>query len=495
MEFCRRLGIAPEVRDWGFPLDHGLDSVFVTSLQGYELGRVRTPPLTDQSDTPYSPERERPCPQTWFDPILQRLARGQGSVELRYCTELSAFRQDEHGVECLLTHTGSGARERLRARYLIGCDGYNSTVRKALGIEVRGAKHLDLSMSVYVTIPDLKSQHRIGDAYRYVVVGEAGVWCVLTTIDGRDLYRLQLIGANEIDVRAHDIDQVLRQVLGEAVHYQVNEVSHWVRKATVADRFMDGRVFLAGDAAHAHPPNGGLGMNTGILDAWDLGWKLAAVIQGWGAATLLESYDYERRPAAARATAESLKNYHRLVGTSRHVGIDSDTPQGRLLRREVGAALVRENERAWHAVGIHLGNMYSPSPIVVDDGTPLPDETVDYVPSARPGARAPHVWLSEDLSILDLFGAHLTLLRFGDACGAGLEAAARSRGVPLVSHRIDSADAAKLYERRLVLVRPDGHVAWRADAEPDDPMAVIDRVRGSGPRIAAYGTLEKVTAA
>ena len=491
MEFCRQLGIAPAVRHWGFPLDHGLDSVFVTDLQGYELGRVKTAPLRIANDTPYSPERERPCPQTWFDPILQQFARAQPSVTLRYNTRLSSFVQDESGVDVELIDDKTGRAETIRAQYLIGCDGFSSTVRELLGIEIRGVKHLDLSMSVYATIPDLHQYHQKGDAYRYVFVGEEGVWCVLTTIDGKDLYRLQLIGANDIDVKTHDLHAVMRRCLGSEVRYTINEVSHWVRKMTVADRFMDGRVFLAGDSAHAHPPNGGLGMNTGIQDSWDLGWKLAAAIKGWGGRTLLDSYDYERRPAAARAAGESLRNYHRLVGHAAYTGIAEATAEGAALRAKLGTQLVQENEKAWHPVGVHLGYVYSPSPVVCEDGTPASDDdTVGYRPSARPGARAPHVWLGESKSTLDLFGSGFTLLRLGKADTALFEIAARSRSVPLTVCDVDNSGARSLYERDLVLVRPDGHVAWRGDQAPKEALAVVDTVRGAGPRIAARRTID-----
>ena len=485
MEFCRRLGIAPAVRDWGFPLDHGLDSIFVTGMQGHELGRVRTPALTTASHEPVSPERERPCPQTWFDPILKREATSHSNVTLMYQTVLESFDQDENGVTASVIDSRTGERRTVTASYLVGSDGYASTVRTLLGIELRGNKHLDTSLSLYVTIPNLLAHHPHGDAYRYVFVGDEGVWSVLTTIDGRDLYRVQLIGVDDPDPADRDLDRVLRRALGDRIGYTLQDVSTWVRKATVADRFVDNRVFLAGDAAHAHPPNGGLGMNTGILDAWDLGWKLAAVLKGWGGATLLDSYDFERRPAAARATEESLRNYHRLVDGTSYAGIAADDAVGRALRSQVGSKLVAENERAWHPIGIHLGHVYAPSPVVVDDGTASVEASEDYVPSTRPGARAPHARLADGRSLLDLFGAGFTLLNFGAVDVTPFETAAARRGMPLDIHRIDDRAIAALYEAPLVLVRPDGHVAWRGTACPAHTLAVVDQVRGAGPRIAA----------
>ena len=248
---------------------------------------------------------------------------------------------------------------------------------------------------------------------------------------------LQAAGTeDETRLQDADISALARRFMGGDLAYTVEDKNLWVRKRTVADRFMDGRVFLAGDAAHAHPPNGGLGMNTGIQDAFDLGRKLAAVLDGWGGKRLLDSYDYERRPASARAVEVSLKNY--------------------------------------------------PSPIVVPDGTTEPeDDTFGYQPTAFPGARAPQVWLTPDKSILDLFGTGFVLLKFADVPTQRIEEAAASRGVPLQVHHIEHPEAAALYERKLVLVRPDGHVAWRADSQPSAPLELIDTVRGAGPRIAA----------
>jgi hypothetical protein len=225
-------------------------------------------------------------------------------------------------------------------------------------------------------------------------------------------------------------------------------------------------------------------MNTGIQDAFDLGWKLAAVLDGWGGAGLLESYDCERRPASARAADVSLKNYRRLVSAAQRAEINSPTPEGDAARRAIGERLVEENEKTWHPVGVHLGYIYHPSPVVVPDGSPMPeDDTFGYRPTAFPGARAPHVWLAPGSSILDLFGDGFVLLKFSDVSADGIERAAASRGVPLRAHRIEHREAAALYGRALVLVRPDGHVAWRGDSQPADAFAMIDTVRGAG----AYG--------
>src|SRR5215831_3168867 len=445
MEFCRQLGIVDKVRNWGFPRDWPLDSIFVTDLQGYELGRVRVPALAAQAHLTFSPERGMPCPQTWFDPILQEYARSFARVTLRHNTRLETFVQDPDGVTAILRDCSTGRSETVRTKYLVGCDGFASTVRDLLGIEIRGEPHIDWSMTIYLRIPNLPAQHDKGKAFRYVFVGPEGTWSFLSIVDGKDLWRLQLVDLDEHRLQNADISALMRRCMGRDVAYSIEHKDLWERKRTVADRFMDGRVFLAGDAAHAHPPNGGLGMNTGIQDAFDLGWKLAAVLQGWGGDILLESYDHERRPASARAAEVSLSNYRRLVSAAQRAEINAATAEGEAARRLIGENLVRENERSWQPIGVHLGYIYDPSPIVLPDGSRKPaDDTFGYRPTAFPGSRAPHVWLTKDRSILDLFGDGFVLLKFADVVTDTLERDAKSRGVPLRVHRIEHREAAEL---------------------------------------------------
>jgi 2-polyprenyl-6-methoxyphenol hydroxylase-like FAD-dependent oxidoreductase len=486
MEICRQLGVTEDIWNWGFPHDHPLDSVFITHLDGYELGRVSTPSLNMHRSSPFSPERALPCPQTWFDPILRDRARSFTQIQLCYQTELQSFVQDAEGVSVDLIDRVSGRPQQVRAKYLVGCDGSDSLVRDLLGIQIRGQRHLDWSLNVYLRIPNFKYLHRTASAFRYVFVGPEGTWAFLTMVDGKDLFRLQLIGVDKSALETSDIAVVMRRCFGRDVPFAVEEKVLWIRKMTVADRFMDGRVFLAGDAAHAHPPNGGLGMNIGVQDAFDLGWKLEAVVKGWGGPWLLDSYDYERRPASSRGNETSLANYRRLTGGSANRLIEDSTEEGMLARKAVGDHLVRENAKAWNPPGVHLGHVYNPSPIVVADGDPKPeDDTFGYKPTTFPGARAPHVWLSPQQSTIDLFGFGFTLLQFANISVDEMLRAAEARGVPLSVHRIGNPRAIAIYERRLVLVRPDGHVAWRGDVLPEDCLALIDIVRGAGRRVAA----------
>jgi 2-polyprenyl-6-methoxyphenol hydroxylase-like FAD-dependent oxidoreductase len=217
LEFCRQRGIAERVRNWGFPLDWPLDTAFVTSMNGYELGRVPIPALGVRSDSDFSPERGRVCPQTWFDPILRDHARSFANVRIGYQARLDSFRQDVDGVTAEVRDLRTDKRERVRARYVVGCDGYTSTVRDLLGIEVRGDKHIDWSMTIYLRLPNFMGQHTKERAFRYVFVGPEGAWSFLTLVDGKDLWRLQLVDIDQTRLEAADIDSLIRRAAGREI--------------------------------------------------------------------------------------------------------------------------------------------------------------------------------------------------------------------------------------------------------------------------------------
>jgi hypothetical protein len=271
--------------------------------------------------------------------------------------------------------------------------------------------------------------------------------------------------------------EAVRAAVGRDFAFEILSVGNWVRRNLVAERYRDGRVFLAGDAAHVMPPNGGLGMNTGIGDAVDLGWKLAAVLEGWGGEALLASYDTERRLAGRRACQEAMKNFERITPRRHFPHIHDDSAEGRKTREELGAKLSVSMRNAWdNPLNTHLGYRYEDSPICIADGAPPPEpeDSRIYVQSSHPGGRAPHAWLADGRSTLDLFGDGFTLLVFGQPKAGKPEAPAAVKTVS-----IDDPAIATLYERRYVLVRPDGHVAWRGDRLSADFPSVLDRVRGA----------------
>ena len=483
MEFCRRWGIADQVLDCPFPPDWPLDVVFVTSLAGYELGRIRRPSRAAQIPQSHSRERLQACSQMWFDPILQRFAQSFPTVRLRYRTRMESFEDLGDRVSAELVDLDSGARERVTANYLVACDGANSKVRDALGIGLTGQGVLGQPLSLFFRAPKLLNQCNKEPGTFFLGIDRDGLWANIRLVDPANaLWRIMAFNSGGRTPETVDRDALVRRAVGRPIDVEWAGLSIWSRRSAVAESYGKGRVLLAGDAVHQLSPTGALGMNTGIGDAIDLGWKLAATISGWGGPELMASYDAERRPVGLRNVAMTTEFF---LTQDQYAGglaaIDQDSDEGQHLRAHLGDRLVRDVGAMFRTIGLQIGYRYEDSPICIPDDTAAPpDKAGDYVPSARPGSRAPHAWLRDDRSTLDLFGRGFTLLRFGADAPDGRAAteAAASYGVPLEIETIDAPDAAALYERKLALVRPDGHVAWRGNALPRDTGAMIERVRG-----------------
>ncbi|MGZ5864594.1 MAG: FAD-dependent monooxygenase [Xanthobacteraceae bacterium] len=485
MEFCRRWGIADEVLNCPFPGDFPLDTAFITSMFGYELGRAPRPARNHQTPEPHSPYRLQACSQIWFDPMLAARARSFSHVQLRYRHRLDSFESSGDGVIARVTDLANGEHVQIAADYLVGCDGATSGVRQALGVKLVGQEIIGHPLHTFFLAPDLLKQSGRDPATFFFLIDAGGLWGSLRIIDpARGLWRLMIDSMPEI-TRAEEIDRdaVLQRALGRPFNVQWLGTSIWKRRSVVAESYGKGRVFLAGDAVHQLSPTGALGMNSGIGDAVDIGWKLAATIEGWGGEKLLDSYDRERRPIGVRNVGTATGFYMTNVGFGvGNAKLEEDTPASANARQQLGAILERDVGREFRTIGSQIGYRYEGSPICVADGTAAPpDEADTYIPSARPGARAPHVWLGDGRSILDLYGSGFVLLRFGEnaPAGATIETGAAKHGLPLKSAHISNPEAAKLYERKLVLVRPDGHVAWRADEPPADALSLIDTVRGA----------------
>lgn len=486
MEFCRRWGIADAVHACPFPPDYPLDVAFVTSLAGYELGRMPRKPRMSEEPEAHSPVRLQVCSQMWFDPILQRCARNFPQVRLCYRTRLESFAALENGISAAVVDLESGQRQQIQAHYLVGCDGANSIVRRSLGIGLDG-ETLGYPVHLYFRAPNLLKICGRKPTTFFVTVDRGGVWSNVRVIDPVNaMWRLMVLDAGSLlDPEKVDREAYLRRAVGRALEVEWLGTSAWTRRSVVSERYANGRVFLAGDAVHQLSPTGALGMNTGIGDAVDLGWKLAAVLAGWGGGNLLASYELERRPIGLRnvgMAAEFYRDHYKADDALAFV--EDDSTAGVEVRRRMGEALMRDVGRMFRTIGLQIGYRYETSPICIPDRTPVyPDDPEVFVPSARPGSRAPHVWVGESRSILDLYGGGFVLLRLGDDAPdvSHLEAAAAQRRVPLKTVTITHRDAIESYEKPLVLVRPDGHVAWRGDATPRDAMAIVDRVRGAIP--------------
>ena len=488
MEFCRRWGIVPWVEEAGYNRDYPQDNAWVTSLaNGYELGREPFPSPREEKPPPQSPQKRERCPQNFFDPVLARFCGTFAHVTRRYRTELVDFAEHDAGVTAILRDHATGASETIEAATMIGCDGAGGPIRERLGIKLSGNPVLTYTTNAIFRRAGLEQLHRMRPAYRFIFIGPEGTFATIVAIDGRDHWRFSLLGSREYrPLTEADVRAAIERAVGCSFDFEITSIMPWTRRELIADRYGTARVFLAGDSAHQLSPTGGFGMNTGIQEAIDLAWKLEARLSGWGGDWLLDSYETERRPIAARNVHEAAGNLARMLSPRQ----DRPPPEifapgaaGDAARRAFGAAFTATMRREWFTIGIQLGYRYEDSPVCIPDGTPPPpDETATYVQTARPGHRAPHVWLGPEQSTLDLFGRGFVLLRLGarppDA--AALVQAAADRGVPLRVRDVVNETAEALYERRLVLVRPDGHVAWRGDRVPSDAMRVIDKVRGCG---------------
>ena len=484
MEYCRRLGIAQKVAEVGFPVDYPRDTVYCTALNGFPIGRDPLPSTAERPLAPETPEMLCRCPQYVFDPLLADAVLERGLTDVRYNHRLSGLTQHDDGVTATL-ETDDGEHVVVHADYLVGCDGAGSSVRQALEIPFDG-QQLDYSVSLMIYCADFERYHPHGKCERWMFMGPDGTWGNITTVDGRGLYRFTIVGSPErVAPDKLDVGALLRRAIGDDtidIPWHVVNVMPWRRSQCAASVFHSGRVVLAGDAAHTTSPTGGHGLNTSLGDSSDLGWMLPAMLQGWGGAGLLAAYTAERRPVAIRNSTLSTRNYKVWLDNDDREYILDDTDIGQRQREALGARMSALLKQEWQSFGVTMGYSYSDSPIIVSDGTPAPpDEPGTYIQTARPGHRAPHAWLSEGRSTIDLFGEGFTLLVFGkDAPDVStLVKAADSVGMPLNVEKIDNPQIIELYERRLVLVRPDGMVAWRADQLPDDIEGLVDRVRGA----------------
>lgn len=487
MEFCRRWGIVGAVEASPYVRSYPQDNVYLTSLAGYELGRQVMPSMQDDRPPPESPQKRERCPQNMFDPILKDFAASQPSVVLRYRHQLESFTEDADGVTSVVRDLETDRTFTVRSKFLVGADGAHSTVRTQLGIEMRGRGTLTYTTNAIFRCPDFNERHDKQPGYRYMFVGPDGVWATIVAINGKDMWRMSIIGGLEKRaLQEPELVQIAYKLMGKEFPLEMISVLPWARAELVADSYGAGRVLICGDACHRTSPTGGLGMNTGIGDAVDLSWKLDGLISGWGGNRLIESYTKERKPVAHRITEFSTGNLQIMQGARSGPEIYEDTEAGRQARIKVGKALQEGLQREWLSMNMHLGNRYLESPVIVYDDESIEsaqaelNDAIHYRPTSRPGARAPHAWMKDGRSTLDLFGKAYVLLKFDSSKKTiDFEREAAAVGMPLDVVELDEPEIASLYEYNLVLVRPDGHVAWRSNEQPDDCRALIAKVTGN----------------
>ncbi|MDR3398383.1 MAG: FAD-dependent monooxygenase [Pandoraea sp.] len=486
MEHFRRIGVSAHIRQLGLPPDQSPDVAYFTTIAGYELARLSQPASRDalayakaHSFTWPTPEPPHRCSQLYIEPVLLDAARRESTCHVHFDATVTDLAQDDDGVTAVVTLAQTANRpaqvRRVRARYAVGCDGPRSFVRRSLGLRYGGVASEKRGFmggqmeAVYFHAPTLVEASGKAPAWQYWTFGPTQR-ALIVAVDG--------CGHFIMNVQLHDdetpSEDVVRsriaQALGADIAFTVKSSSAWTAgHALVAERLVVGRVFLCGDAAHLFTPTGGLGYNTGIDDAANLAWKLVALVRGVAGEALAESYDAERRPAGERNTAFARNfadsiGYVALPREAYEPGADGDAA-----RRAVGEYLAFHARHEFVIPGVHLGTRYESSPLLTPEpGSPPADNANLYVPCARAGHRAPHVWLADGSSLYDAMGQQFTLLCV-DAQAPDTSAVQAARDVlgdvaVVVPTQADVARLKRLYERNYVLIRPDLHVAWRGDA-------------------------------
>ena len=492
MEIFRRLGVAQKLRDSGLPADYPNDVVYRTSMTGIELARIPIPCRRDRYTATGGPDTWWPTPepphrinQIYLEPVLTEHAAAMPDVTLLNRTAVEDIARGGDGAVATLRDLDRGRTRRIDCRYLVGCDGGHSLVRRHIGARLQGTAIVQRVQSTFIRAPQLLGMVNGKHSWVNFALNPRRSGNVMA-IDGREIWIVfNYLREDETNFDAVDRDWALRTILGVGPEFQYEVISKedWIGRRLVADKFRDGPIFICGDAAHLWVPYAGYGMNAGIADAANLGWLLAAALKGWAPPAILDAYQTERLPITEQVSHFAMNHAHAMIRQRREVPAEIEAPgsDGDAIRAAVGKTAYDLNVQQYCCGGLNFGTFYEGSPIIAYDRETPPPYTMDtFTPSTVPGCRTPHLWLRDGRSLYDAMGADYTLLRFDPAVAVdGLVEAAARRGVPLRVLDVDSDEAPALYDRKLVLSRPDQHVAWRGNIDPADPLALIDRVRGA----------------
>ncbi|WP_254067736.1 FAD-dependent oxidoreductase [Burkholderia sp. L27(2015)] len=494
MEIFRRLGVADAVRAAGLPDDYAHDVAYRTSATGMELARIPIPSRLGRlrgdpgPDTGW-PTMEPPhrINQIFLEPILFAHAASMPNVTLVNRIEMLAFAQDDQGVSVTARELDGGHTMTFTADYLIGCDGGRSIVRKGIGASLVGDAVVQRVQSTYIRAPKMLNLFKHPPAWATFSLNPRRCGNMYA-IDGKECWLIHnYLKDDEPEFTSVDRDRSIRDILGvdDSFEYEVISNEDWYGRRLVADRFQDRRVFICGDAAHLWVPYAGYGMNAGIADAANLAWLLAARVHGWAGEHALRAYTDERMPITEQVSRFAMNHAHAMAAQRGAVPADIEAPgpAGDAVRAAVGQRAYDLNVQQYSCAGLNFGYFYDRSPLIAYDGETAPSYSMgSFTASTVPGCRTPHFVLRGGRSLYDALGADYSLLRFDRSVDvAPLERAAQLRGVPLKIVDIDVPVRPSPYRHALLLSRPDQHVAWRGDVLPDDPLALIDQIRGAAP--------------
>lgn len=500
MEIFRRLGLAEKVRNAGLPADYPHDISYRTSFTGQELTRIKIPCRRDRFTAKDGPDCNWPTPepphrinQIFLEPILFEHAAAEKRIRIINRTSAEDVVVEENSASVTLRDLDTGAIRRMECRFLVGCDGARSVVRKAIGAELSGDAVIQQVQSTFIRAPGLIDRQQHANAWGTGAINPRRSGMVYA-IDGSERWLVHnYMKPGEADFDAVDRDAAIRTILGVGAdfNYEIISKEDWFGRRLIANKFRAGSAFIAGDAAHIWVPYAGYGMNAGIADAMNLSWLLAAHLNGWAPLAILDAYEAERWPITSQVSRFAMSHAEAEIRRRGAVPqeIEEAGPRGERARQDVGRLAYEINVRQYACAGLNFGTYYDRSPIIAYDGSEHPPYTMDsYTPSTVPGCRTPHLRCEDGRSLYDAMGPEFTLLRLDPALDvAALETAARSKAVPLKVIDVERREACPgaCYDVGLVLSRPDQHVAWRGNRLPDDAAGLIDRVRGGAdPKLA-----------
>ena len=492
MEIFRRLGLAEKVRNAGLPADYAHDISYRTSFTGQELTRIHIPCRRDRFTATDGPDCNWPTPepphrinQIFLEPILFAHAAAQSRIRIVNRTTVEDVAIGDDGARANLRDLDSGTVTEVNCRFLIGCDGARSIVRKAMGAELSGDAVIQRVQSTYIRAPGLIDRQQSASAWGTGSINPRRSGMVYA-IDGSERWLVHnYMRPGEGDFDEVDRDACLRTILGvdDGFNYEIISKEDWYGRRLIANKFRERCAFIVGDASHIWVPYAGYGMNAGIADAVNLSWLLAAHLNGWAPQGILDAYQAERWPITSQVSKFAMSHAEAEIRRRGAVpdNIEEAGPEGERVRREVGQLTYEINVQQYACAGLNFGSYYDQSPIIAYDGAAHPAYTMNsYTPSTVPGCRTPHFWLGDGRSLYDAMGPEFTLLRFDPEVDvAALDAAARMRGLPLRILDVEPPDSVLPESDKLVLSRPDQHVAWRSNRLPGDSIALIDRVRGA----------------
>jgi 2-polyprenyl-6-methoxyphenol hydroxylase-like FAD-dependent oxidoreductase len=500
MEIFRRLGVSKAIREAGLPADYPNDVSYRVSFAGKELSRIPIPCRRDRYTASGGPDTWWPTAepphrinQIYLEPKLSAHAETIAGLTLLNRVEINSFEQTPQGVTAQGIQLDNNQPITIRAGFLVGCDGGRSAIRRAMGATLSGTAEVQRVQSTYIRAPSLLSMSHLKPAWATFSLNPVRSGNVYA-IDGRETWLVHnYLRPDEHEFDSVDRDWALRTILGVGADfsYEIIRKEDWIGRRLVADKFREGRAFICGDAAHLWVPMAGYGMNAGIADAANLAWLLAAHLSGWAPAGILDAHEAERLPITEQVSVFAMNHALSLSRQRSEVpdNIDADDDAGEKARLALGKRAYDLNVQQYCCGGLNFGYYYDKSPIIAyDEGTPPTYGMADFTPSTVPGCRVPHIWLNDGRSLYDALGPDYTLLRFDTAVDVSdlMSEAARGR-VPIKLLDVASSESAGVYDRSLVLARPDQHVAWRGDLPPKDPKGLVDLISGRRELVGAKG--------